>query len=72
MTQRDVDIERRRALIAMVRANLVELRYIEKRQGLRPARFDGRYELNAAAEIPVGERLAVAELEPACSASPSS
>lgn len=47
MTQRDVDVERRRALIALVRASLVELRYIEKRQGLRPARFDGRYELNA-------------------------
>lgn len=50
MTPRDVDIERRRALIAMVRASIVELRYLERRHALRPARFDGRYELNPVVE----------------------
>lgn len=50
MTPRDVDIERRRALIAMVRASIVELRFLERRHALRPARFDGRYELNPAVE----------------------
>lgn len=50
MNQRDVDIERRRALIAMVRASIVELRYLERRHDLRPARFDGRYEMNPVVE----------------------
>lgn len=50
MTPREVDIERRRALIAVVRASIVELRYLERRHALRPARFDGRYELNPQAE----------------------
>jgi len=45
VTAREVAVERRRALIALVRAHVIELRYIERRHGLRAARFDGRYDL---------------------------
>jgi len=79
MTERDVAIERRRALIALVRANLVELRYIERRHALRAAEFDGRYALNrptpTVAETHDAERGAVpivVHLEELCSTSPSS
>lgn len=58
-TPRDVAVERRRALVALIRAHIVELRYIERRHGLKPARFDGRFGLapaeGALLSTPAGE-----------------